>query len=225
MNFGRYAIYFTPQGQLGARGAAWLGWDSAQGQPAPQPDFPGVDLARITQKPRRYGCHATIMAPFSLRAGQSQGDLIAACAAAFQGLAAAQADGLRLAVRRGFLALIPTGDQAAIRALAAQVVTDLAPLRAPLTPDQQERRSRANLTAQQRHNLAAWGYPYVMDDFDFHITLTGRLGQAQCVDVLTALAPFIAPHLPNPFRVAKLTLMGEDADGFFHQITDWPLQG
>ena len=38
-----------------------------------------------------------------------------------------------------------------------------------------ERRRKAGLSAAQEKMLLRWGYPYVLDEFRFHLTLTGRL--------------------------------------------------
>jgi len=37
------------------------------------------------------------------------------------------------------------------------------------------RRRTLRLTAEQDAMLARWGYPYVLEDFRFHMTLTGSL--------------------------------------------------
>jgi len=47
--------------------------------------------------------------------------------------------------------------------------------RAPLTPEDRERRRPDQLTVQQVANLDEWGYPFVLEDFQFHMTLTGAL--------------------------------------------------
>ncbi len=38
-----------------------------------------------------------------------------------------------------------------------------------------QRRRAANLTPRQEFLLMHWGYPYVLDEFRFHMTLTRRL--------------------------------------------------
>ena len=69
MKFDRYAIYFTPQGSLAEAGAAWLGWDLARGRTVAHPDVAGLDVAALTETPRKYGLHATIKPPFVLAEG------------------------------------------------------------------------------------------------------------------------------------------------------------
>jgi hypothetical protein len=81
----------------------------------------------------------------------------------------------------GFLALVCAENSARLSDLAAACVRDFEPLRAPLTPADRARRLGASLTARQRRHLDDWGYPYVLDDFTFHMTLTGRLDDRAAV--------------------------------------------
>ena len=59
--------------------------------------------------------------------------------------------------------------------------------RAPLTPEDRARRNPSALTPRQRDYLDRWGYPYVLEDFRFHMTLTGRLDAERREPVLTML--------------------------------------
>ena len=73
----RYAIYFTPSPEtpLAVFGARLLGYDPDQGLPVAQMELSGVDredLAAATEAPRRYGFHATIVAPFYLGDGPEE---------------------------------------------------------------------------------------------------------------------------------------------------------
>jgi len=64
--FARYAVFYTPIGALADFGAAWLGWDSAQGRAMPHLAVVGIDVAMITATPEIYGLHGTLKAPFTL---------------------------------------------------------------------------------------------------------------------------------------------------------------
>lgn len=225
----RYAIYYTPPpGALARFGAAWLGWDSAAGARSPQPDWAdlaGLDLPAVTETPRRYGFHATIKPPFALAPGTDAAGLQADFAALAGRLPAVTLEGLALTRLGRFLALTPTGDQAPVRTLAAEVVRNLDRFRA--APDAAEiaRRDRPHLSEAQRGNLLRWGYPHVMDNFRFHMTLTGRTDKATCARLEEVLRPRLAPLLDRPVALDSLSLMGEDAAGFFHQIARVPLTG
>lgn len=222
MDYRRYAIYFTPApGPLTGLCSAWLGWDMSTGTELAHPQVPGLPLpiAQITETPRKYGLHATMKPPFRLAEGASPDMLDDALADFCARHAAVTLDGLELARLGRFLALRPLGDEGPLNALAAATVRGFDAFRAPLTEPEMARRRAAGLTPEQDALLRAWGYPYVMDQFRFHITLTGKLPVAQARQTALALAPVITPLLPAPFVIDALSLAGEDAEGRFHLIS------
>jgi putative phosphonate metabolism protein len=211
----RFAIYFAPPpGPLARTAAAWLGRDAGTGAALPQPH---PDLAALTVSARRYGFHATLKAPFQLAPGETPDSLRAAVRALAADLAPIAPVALAVQDLDGFLALIPTGDTAALDALAAQVVTWLDPLRAPLTDAQIARRNPQHLTPRQRDLLMAWGYPFVLDEFRFHMTLTDRLPPAQTDTFLPLARAAFAQALAGPVAIDALAVFAEDAGGTFHQ--------
>ena len=126
--------------------------------------------------------------------------------------------GCKLLLRTGpRLALTPQGDDGPLNALAAQVVEGLDPFRAPLTEAEMARRNPDRLTPRQRALLDAWGYPYVLDEFRFHMTLTGALDPATLDAVTAQLGPRLTV-VPRPFTLDAISLMGEDAAGRVHLI-------
>lgn len=221
MNFNRFAVFYTaPMGALAEFGAAWLGWDVARAIVVPHPIIAGLEtpVAELSQGPRKYGFHGTIKPPFRL----AQGQTVAALSDAMQALCsrrhAVALDGLELGQLGRFLALVPMGDTASLAALAASFVRELDMFRAPLTEAELIKRRGANLSPNQEANLVSWGYPYVMDEFRFHMTLTGRMPKKQTSQAHSVLMPIVAPLLPKPCVIDALTLVGEDDEGRFHQI-------
>ena len=87
------------------------------------------------------------------------------------------------------------------------------------------RRRKSPLTERQEALLARWGYPYVMEEFRFHLTLTGALSQDAAEAAERVLAAHFAPHLAGPVTIDSLCLMGEDDDGLFHLIHRYTLSG
>jgi putative phosphonate metabolism protein len=227
-NFARYAIYYAPPpGGLTDFAALWLGWDPAGGRACPHPALPGLPrpVAELTESPRKYGFHGTLKPPFRLAPGQNRAALEAALAALAATLAPVTLPGLRLARLGGFLALVVEGNTAPLAALAAEVVARLDPFRAAPSEAELTRRRAAGLTPAQQENLARWGYPYVMEEFRFHLTLTGALTQAEAEATRAALSPVLAPLLPRPFILGDLGLFGEDDRGRFHLLHRVPLSG
>lgn len=227
MTFTRYAIYYAPPAgaEWSRFGTRWLGWDLETGTDAPHPDLADLDIAAITVVPRKYGLHATMKPPMRLAPGTTLDGLQAAC----ERLAAAQRpvtlDGLEIARLGRFLALRPVGDTAALDGLAAACVTQLDSFRAAAPEHELERRRAGGLTYAQEANLMQWGYPYVLDQFRFHITLTAKLPKPELPGVEAALASSLVPLLPTPFTIADLALVGEAEDGRFHLIHRYALTG
>ena len=71
------------------------------------------------------------------------------------------------------------------------------------------RRNPSALTSRQREQLERWGYPYVMEDFRFHMTLTGRLDAGRREPVLTILR--------DRFSAIGLTTLAIDRIAVFRQ--------
>lgn len=226
--FRRYAIYYLPSAEAFAPFAtAWLGWDAVDGQRVVHPNVSGLPapVATLADRPRRYGLHATLKPPFRLAEGTDVEALLAAARAFAAETAAARADGLRLARLGRFLALVPVGDPGEIAALAGSIVRAFDPFRAPASAVELARRRASGLTPAQDALLLEWGYPYVFDEFRFHITLTGPLREADARAVEAALQPQFSGLLPTPFEIGDIALAGEDEEGFFHLIHRYGLTG
>jgi putative phosphonate metabolism protein len=224
----RFAIYYAPRpGRFADVAAAWLGWDPGTGRDVRQPDIPGLPcpLADLTGAPRRYGFHGTIKAPFRLADGADPADLKAATASLAARLGPVEMPGLRLSRIGGFLALTPDGDTGPLGALAATAVTDLDLFRAAPSEADIARRAPARLTPRQRELLVRWGYPYVMEEFQFHLTLTDNLSPDLAAATASVLAPHMASVTPSPFVVQDLCLFGEDDRGRFHLLHRYALSG
>ncbi|MBW4707198.1 DUF1045 domain-containing protein [Roseobacter sp. YSTF-M11] len=219
MKFARYGIYYTPApGAFADAGAAWLGWDVARGQAVGAPDD------AITRRPRKYGFHGTIKPPFRLVPGTGEGALASELAQLCHRLEPVVLDGLTLSKIGSFLALTPVGDVRALATMAAEVVRGLDAFRAPPDPAELEKRRQSNLSPLQEKYLKDWGYPYVMDAFRFHMTLSGPLPAARRDAVLAQATKHFLDIPPRPFVIDSLTLVGEDEDGKFREISRYTLQ-
>jgi len=76
------------------------------------------------------------------------------------------------------------------------------------------RRRQAPLTPEQDRLLLAWGYPWVLDHFQFHLSLTGPLGQCspEVKAALLASAQARFETLPG-CRFAHIALFTESQAG------------
>lgn len=223
MSYARFAIYYVPpEGTLAEFGATWLGWDVVTGRDVPQFDVPG--LHDITMTPRKYGFHGTLKPPFRLADGQTQGALEKAAAGLAGGLEPATCEWLKLTPLGRFLALTLQGDQAGVRRVAEACVRDLDSFRAPASEAELARRRKAGLSTRQEALLAQWGYPYVFEEFRFHMTLSGRMPK----DQLAAWTGTLEQKLPDmlkPFVMDQIALCGEREDGRFELLHRYTLSG
>jgi putative phosphonate metabolism protein len=207
----RYAIYFAPDAAspLARFGDEWLDYDAAAGAMVAQPVVPGVASERlfaITAEPRRYGFHATLKPPFALAEGRNAASLEAAVAALAGGFVAFVAPRLRLASISGFWALTLSEPCPMMDQLAEHCVEEFDRFRAPPTPAELARRRRAGLTPRQDALLMRWGYPYVMEEFRFHMTLTARLDRDEGAAVGRLLEPLVEPLCLTPLTVGAISL-------------------
>lgn len=220
----RFALYLVPQGPLGVFGETWLAWDMARGAARPAPGDAPEGWEAITAEPRRYGFHATVKPPFRLAERRDVAELTEAVERLCADAEPFDCDGLQLALLDGFVALVPEGETGALDRFAARVVADLDRFRRPADPEENMRRRKAGLTARQDNYLLHWGYPYVMEEFRAHFTLTGRLGPEREA-VMAHLEDRLAGVPLRPLRVESLCLVGEQAAGGFRLIHRYALSG
>ncbi|RAI60278.1 DUF1045 domain-containing protein [Roseicella frigidaeris] len=209
----RLALYWAPDpaDPLHARGSAWLGRDAETGAALAQPALPDLDIAALTADARGYGLHATLKPPFRLR-GRWEEALDAARALAAR-LAPFDLPPLAVQDLDGFLALRETAPCPGLRALADACVEALDPWRAPPEEAELARRRRAGLSPRQEALLARWGYPYVFEEWRFHVTLTRRLSPAETSVALPAVTAFLGDAPARPRRVEAIGLFTQAAPG------------
>ena len=76
----RYAIYYSPESgtPLWSLGTGWIGRDvlsDCQVEPSHRVEVSELERQALTATPAHYGLHATLKAPFELRAGYGYDDL------------------------------------------------------------------------------------------------------------------------------------------------------
>jgi putative phosphonate metabolism protein len=221
----RYAIYYAAEqgSALDRFGAQLLGYDAWTGEDLPAPAIT-PDWQGITADPRKYGFHGTLKAPFALTAHRSETDLVRACAAfAEQPRALAVIKPVVDAIS-GFIAVVPSNPCDDLERLAADCVIAFDSFRAPLTEADRARRHADGLTERQRDYLDRWGYPYVMEEFRFHMTLTGRLDNVRRKPVLEMLRDRFRTLSADDLAIDRIALFRQsDSHARFRIIGAWPL--
>jgi putative phosphonate metabolism protein len=220
----RYAIYFVPalESPLYQIGAALLGYDVYTGKRLPFPDGLALDhddWLALTSEPRIYGFHATLKAPFRLAPGR-RAEEVAAHLGTFAS-AIREPIAILPAVRTigRFAALVPGEPSPALLRLAADCVLAFDEFRAPLSDDERRKRLMAPLTARHKENLERWGYPYVFEDFRFHMTLTGPIVPASLEPVLLCLRDKLGAIEGREMPVDRIALLCQPDPGApFHLV-------
>ncbi len=225
----RFALYYAPPTThpIWTKAAQWLGRDPA-GAPVQAAEIAGIDTAarlRWSDSARRYGFHATLKAPMGLADGVSRAALEAELGRFGRATRAVPIGRLRIAGLDGFLALIPELQTEALSACVGGIVAAFEPFRAPLGSASREKRIRdGRLSERQIGYLDRYGYPYVMEEFRFHMTLTDRLSDADRPAVLAAAASWFGPLLDEPFVLDRIALFHErEAGAPFTRLADFPL--
>ncbi len=201
----RYAVYAVPgaiaaDGPIGAelRGLA-ASWYAARPE--------------ITADARRYGFHATLKAPIRLAPGRTPEEFDAAVAAFAAKRGPVEVPALRLATMGAFRALAPTAASQELGRLADAAVRALDSFRAPLTSTELARRDPGRLTRRQHDHLLRWGYPYVFEEFRFHMTLTDPIPDADGHEVDAALRAHFAPVLGHAVPLHSIAVFEEAEPG------------
>lgn len=218
-SFHRVAIYAAPDPQSvwWRVGSEWLGRCASQAVAVTQPIIRGIDpaeLLRLTSEPRRYGWHATLKAPFRLEPGVGFPALREALTAIAQDHHAFDIGHFNVTHLGKFIALQPVDPPAALNALANDCVRRLQPLAAPLNEHELARRRSARLTQEEDALMLAWGYPWVLDRFNFHFSLTGPL-TGLTAESLSRLHQSATDHFRNlpPLRLDRLSVFVEPSPG------------
>ena len=180
----RLAIYYTPpqQSPLSKAAAEWLGRTSLSlSYPGRQPAHTITDerFRAIIASPFHYGFHGTIKPPFRLTHGATidqVADRLKKFAAGYHSFILPP---LAVSSMNDFFCLRPTEPCPQLQRLANDTVKYFDEFR--MLPDEEElvKRRSAGLTPGQENNLQQWGYPYLMDEFRFHLTLTGKIENAR----------------------------------------------
>jgi putative phosphonate metabolism protein len=212
----RFAVYFVPAADtaLYRFGAAVLGYDCYTGEGAARLHHLGLtaaEWAALTAEPRTYGFHATLKAPFRLRGEFNQGDLLADVRTLAASIPTIPLLEPAVGLIAGFVAIVPAAASPALDRLAADCVAAFERFRLPMTAQERSRRLAAGLSRHQTANLDRWGYPYVFEEFRFHMTLTGRIGPERRAAIHVLLQNAFAQACGyEPIRVDRLALARQD---------------
>lgn len=214
----RYALYFSPAADhpLTKTASRWLGRDAFTGEAFSTPEVDGLspeEVHALTADPRRYAFHATLKAPFELAENRSEAELNAAFEQFAATTQAFDIPNVIVGQLGRFFALVPDQVYPELQDFAARIVEEFEPFRAPLSEADIARRKPDTLSPEHRANLMRWGYPHVMDEFRFHMTLSGQVPPEQAPAMRAALEPRFAEFINTPLSIDGIALFVEPARG------------
>lgn len=214
----RYALYFSPAADhpLTKTASRWLGRDAFTGEAFSTPEVDGIspeEVHALTADPRRYAFHATLKAPFELAESRSEAELNAAFEQFAATTQAFDIPNVIVGQLGRFFALVPDQVYPELQDFAARIVEEFEPFRAPLSDADIARRKPDTLSPEHRANLMRWGYPHVMDEFRFHMTLSGQVPPEQTPAMRAVLEPRFAEFTHKPLSIDGIALFVEPARG------------
>jgi hypothetical protein len=229
MTNSRYAICFAPEqgSPLEAVGCNWLGRDKNGGFTDIRTKVSGITperLAALIKGPRSYGLHGTLKPAFELRAGATEGGLIAVAETLARSFSPFKIPALELGEIGYIVSLVPESSSDALEDIATACVRAFDGFRRPLSDQEEQSYKRNRLTVHQRQMLEHWGYPYVMEEFDFHISLTEPvIDEDERAALMKAADRAAAQVLRKPLIMRELTLFSQkSADSSMSIIARFP---
>ncbi|WP_066853984.1 DUF1045 domain-containing protein [Halodesulfovibrio spirochaetisodalis] len=227
----RYALYYTPprNSRLESAGTHWLGRTPVQFGKIPEQIPEGFfkqEYYQIIESPRWYGFHGTIRAPFELADGITPEMFIRKVHRVCSSHAPFSFPSFSVRCFGGFLALTPTSSYPELHKLHSDCMRKLDNLRAPLSNFDKQRHMEKKLSERQERLLRRFGYPFVMEEYRFHMTLTGKIDDRVRRSYKDKLEAILSPFLNEQVPVQELTVyMQPNRKTPFVEVTRIPLTG
>ena len=215
----RYALYYAPRAEeaLAVAASRWLGRNAETGEARDIVPVSGVSHERLTTlvaDPRLYGFHGTLKPPIALVDGATERDFVDAVGSFAATQRQIDVPALALAELQDFLALVPTDRCAALQDFSDLCVVEFDEFRRPADQAELARRRAAGLTQRQENLLLRWGYPYVLEQGQFHLTLTGRVKEErERAVILDELRRRFMAFIDRPLAVRDLCVFRQPAPG------------
>lgn len=215
----RYALYYAPRAEeaLAVAACRWLGRNPETGEARAISPVPGVSYERLLEvvaDPCLYGFHGTLKPPMALVDGATERDLLDAVGRLAAAERPIEVPTMALAGLSDFLALVPSDCSSGLQDLADRCVVEFDEFRRPADAAELGRRRLAGLTQRQDELLVRWGYPYVLEQWRFHLTLTGRLrDESERRIIMDQLRRRFAAFVDRPLLVRDLCVFRQPAPG------------
>ena len=222
-NYKRYAIYYAPieNPELDLFGKCWLGWDPYKGEETTKSDLSKLTsfkkFSSLVLTPKQYGFHGTIKAPFRLKNEYTYNDLENKVREISKQIQSFHLDKLVIKKLGNFIALTPSKNLK-VNDVSNKFVEGLDFLRDDLSEDEIKKRNPHKLSFNQKKKLFKWGYPYVFNEFKFHLTLTGKLRIEEIDNVYKYLQTILKSVNLRKIHFKSICIFGQKTDEKFYFI-------
>ena len=181
------------------------------------------ELKDYCEQPAKYGFHATLKAPFRLKRNvktKNFYDVISHIAAQHSRF---KIKGLKIVYRKKFTFITSRKPNKLLINLENDLVKHLDTFRAELNKTEIKKRIPDSLTFKQNKYLKEWGYPFVFDQFKFHMTLMNQNNNKLSNKQKLELEKLIYKISNNVIEFNEISLLGENKNGHFEEIKRFKL--
>ena len=181
------------------------------------------ELKDYCEVPAKYGFHATLKAPFRLKRNvktKNFYDVISHIAAQHSRF---KIQGLKIVYSKKFTFITSRKPNKLLINLENDLVKHLDTFRAELNKTEIKKRIPDSLTFKQNKYLKEWGYPFVFDQFKFHMTLMNQNNNKLSNKQKLELEKLIYKISNNVIEFNEISLLGENKNGHFEEIKRFKL--
>jgi len=233
--YSRYAIYYAPpkESNLEEFGRYWFGWDPINAKSINNKQrinylngFGIKNLKNIDKNvliAKKYGFHGTLIPPFKLNKNYSTNTLFKKTEEIAKKLKKFKFYKFKLKKINNFYAFVQNKKNNNINKLSNRLVRELFKFRSPLTKKEIDRRNPSKLSKLQLNILYKWGYPYLMSEFNFHMTLASEVTGNKLYLELKKIERNKEIILNEINNFDKIYIFGENQKGMFENLENFSL--
>ncbi len=233
--YSRYAIYYAPpkESSLEEFGRYWFGWDPLNAKLINNKHrinylnrFGIKNLINIDKNvliPKKYGFHGTLIPPFKLNKNYSTNALFKKTEEIAKKFKKFKFYKFKLKKINNFYAFVQNKKNNNINKLSNRLVRELFKFRSPLSKKEIDRRNPSKLSKLQLNILYKWGYPYIMSEFNFHMTLASEVTGNKLYFELKKIEKNKEIILNEINNFDKIYIFGENQKGMFENLENFSL--
>lgn len=181
------------------------------------------ELKDYCEQPAKYGFHATLKAPFRLKRNVKTKDFYDVISHIAAQHSRFKIKGLKIVYSKKFTFITSRKPNKLLINLENDLVKHLDTFRAELNKTEIKKRIPDSLTFKQNKYLKEWGYPFVFDQFKFHMTLMNQNNNKLSNKQKLELEKLIYKISNNVIEFNEISLLGENKNGHFEEIKRFKL--